>query len=245
VNLNDYYGEEYYEIPQDLEELAKRSEIERYKVDIVMRGKKEGRLLEIGSSYGSFAYLAKEAGYDVTCIEMDADCCVFLNEVVKVKAIDSGEITEAMESLGEFDIIVLWHVIEHVPEPWTMLETLSSHLSPNGILVISTPNPDSIQFKLFQARWVHLDAPRHIQLIPLNLLKEMLAEAGLNFVHSISDDRGGLGWNIYGWRRSFENYGRGVLGKALSLFGKAVSILVSQVERRNHNGSTYTAIFRK
>lgn len=221
------------------------SEGNRYKIDMINRVSQGGRLLEIGSAYGGFAYLAKQSGFEVTCIEMDERCCAFINDTLGIRAIKSSDPDDALKGLGIFDVIVLWHVIEHVEEPWSLLKSLTQHLPMGGILITATPNPASLQFKVFRGRWTHLDAPRHLQLIPLELQKKELADSGMKLINYFTSDKGGLGWNTFGWRKSFANCCEGVLGEILSLFGKLISILFRPIERMNLNGSTYTAIFRK
>jgi len=119
---------------------------------------------------GSFAYLAQEADYKTEVIEMDKTCCDFIEGVLGIKAINSADIVASLKDRGQYDVIALWQVLEHFPDPWTVLPVLAQHLAPDGILVIATPNPDAFQFRLLRSLWTHIDAPRHVELIPITLL---------------------------------------------------------------------------
>src|SRR5512143_1623848 len=74
-DLSEYYPHVYYPLPESLETLAKNAAGERYKIELVRRFVESGKLLEIGPATGGFAYLAKQAGFDVEAIEMDSRCC--------------------------------------------------------------------------------------------------------------------------------------------------------------------------
>ena len=165
-HLSEYYPETYHSIPTTIDCLKLASIHERYKIEIVKRYINNGRLLEIGPSYGSFPYLAKEAGFEVEAIEMSALCCKFLNEVVGVRAINSDDPVHAMQYLESYDAITLWHVIEHLPRAWAVLDAICEKIKLGGILVIASVNPEAFQFHILGRYWLHLDAPRHVMLIP-------------------------------------------------------------------------------
>jgi 2-polyprenyl-3-methyl-5-hydroxy-6-metoxy-1,4-benzoquinol methylase len=246
VNLDDYYPKQYYSIPVSLEQLEARAEGERYKIKIVQSFVSSGRLLEIGPAYGSYTYLAKQAGFEVEAIEMDAECCKFLEEVVGVKAINSNNPSEALKTLEKFDVITLWHVIEHLTDPWITLERIVEKMLPGGILVIAAPNPDAFQFHVLGRFWPHVDAPRHLELIPLPLLTKQMQSLGFNTLWTTTTDQGTLGWNIFGWEVFFGNMSNlRFIHRRLRKIGRLISKMLSPIERMNGRGSAYTAVFRK
>jgi len=246
VNLDIYYPKQYYSIPVSLEQLEARAEGERYKIKIVQSFVSMGRLLEIGPAYGSFTYLAKQAGFEVEAIEMDSECCQFLEDVVGVKAINSDDPSEALKTLEKYDVITLWHVIEHLSDPWSSLERISEKLLPGGILVIAAPNPDAFQFKVLGRFWPHVDAPRHLELIPLPLLMKKMQALGLNALWTTTSDQGTLGWNTFGWEVFFGNISNlRFVNRRLRKIGRLISKVLSPIERMNGRGSAYTAVFLK
>jgi len=245
ADLSRYYPETYYVLPPSLDQLAIEAQSHQPKLKIVQRLVSHGRMLEIGSAYGAFAFQAKRAGFEVEAIEMDERCCHFLKNTVGVRAHLSNDPLSCLARLGRFDVIALWHVIEHLRDPWNLLDAVPDHLLPGGILAISTPNPVSLQFGLFRRRWAHLDAPRHLHLIPMSVLETRMHRAGMSVAHASSSDRSGLGWNIFGWRESLANLGPSKARGALRMIGRVLARVVAPLERLDFLGSTYTIVFRK
>jgi SAM-dependent methyltransferase len=245
-NLGDYYPDTYHFVPESQAYLEAGSVPERYKIEMVQRYCRKGRLLEIGPSYGSFTYLAKKAGFVVEAIEMSAKCCKFLNEVVGVHAICSDNPVEALRQTDPYDVIALWHVIEHLPDPWITLNAICARLRPGGIVVLAAPNPDAFQFRIMGRYWPHVDAPRHLMLIPMRLLGEKLEGLGMTQELMTTTDAGSVGWNTFGWEFFFGNWTSNARAKRiLHRFGRAVGRLLDPIEKREGIGSAYTLIFRK
>lgn len=246
ANLADYYAETYYFIPESAAYLEAGSEPERYKIDIVQRFSTSGRLLEIGPSYGSFTYLAKKAGFEVDAIEMDSRCCQFLKEVVGVNTINSNDPVDVVKQAVPYDVIALWHVIEHVPDPWALLDAIYRNLKPGGIVVLAAPNPDAFQFRVMGRYWPHVDAPRHVSLIPMKLITDKLEVLGMKAELLTTTDKGSIGWNEFGWSFFFSNFSSHFhVKRVLSRIGQVVSLILSPIEKMEGKGSAYTVVFRK
>jgi len=246
ADLGRYYPDEYYEIPRTLGELAKKARTERFKIKIVNRFAKGKRLLEIGPMYGNFVYLAKEAGFAVTAIEYDAKCCSFLNNTVGIRAINNPDTIGALKELGEFDVIVLWHVIEHLPNLAETVRALAEKIAVGGILVIAAPNPDSFQFKKLLQYWMHVDAPRHLQLIPKLTLDAMVNPLGLEFVWGTTNDPNTKQSNKSGWKESCGYpYPDGLKKKLMRKLGRYIGLALWFYENIEGNGSAYNAVYVK
>jgi SAM-dependent methyltransferase len=254
-DLGRYYPADYYPMPATLADLARVAGPERYKLDLVQRYRPGGRLLEIGPATGAFAYLAKAAGFEVDTVEIDAACCRFLREVVGVGAIESGTPSRVIPGLELYDVMALWHVIEHIPDPWETLAAAAGRLRPGGIVVIGAPNPDAFQLRVFGRYWTHLDAPRHLQLLPIETLTHRARLLGLRPLLQTTRTPGDLGWNLFGWQQSMENVveanrphpalprrGRGSVASAI---GWWLSLAALPVDRAGRLGSTYTVVLQK
>lgn len=85
-----------------------------------------------------------------------------------------------------FDVATSWHVIEHIPEPKNFLNKVYKVLKPGGFLVISTPNLNSLGFKLSNAKWYHFDAPRHLVLFNELSLRKLTESLGFRLVAKIN-----------------------------------------------------------
>jgi len=64
-------------------------------------------------------------------------------------------------SAGDLDAAVMWHVLEHTPDPGAAVSRAAAWLRPGGVLLVATPNLDSLQARIAGRDWFHLDLPRH------------------------------------------------------------------------------------
>jgi 2-polyprenyl-3-methyl-5-hydroxy-6-metoxy-1,4-benzoquinol methylase len=197
-DLSRFYPADYH-APPTRDALDRSAEADRYKLDIVQRFRTGGRLAEIGPSWGGFVHLARRAGFEVDALEMDPRCCAFLRDTVGVNVVETSEPARALRDRPPYDVVALWHVIEHLPDPVALVRAAAERLRPGGVLVVAAPNPLALQFRLTGARWPHVDAPRHVTLIPPSLLAAWAAAAGLAPAWTTTRDPGSLGWNEFGW----------------------------------------------
>ena len=93
-----------------------------------------------------------------------------------------GRVEDASYELpaNSFELIVLLQVLEHVENPHSMVATLSGLLCPGGVLILETPNTDSVDFRLFRNRyWGGYHFPRHWNLFNLSALRRMVEQHGM------------------------------------------------------------------
>lgn len=244
-DLGRYYPPSYYGVPATLRELEAMARVDQYKIDLVQRFVPKGRLLEIGPAYGAFALLAARAGYDVECIEYDAACVAFLRRVVGVRAQRSSDAAAVLQrERGEYDVICSWQNLEHLPDARATFGAAARRLAPGGALIIATPNPNSLQLRLFGQAWTHIDAPRHVVLLPMPLLREWGKSEGLTPRLLTTTDRGSRGWNRFGWEQTLANFGRSrPVRFALRAIGLGLTLLALPLELTGDRGSCYTAVF--
>jgi hypothetical protein len=96
------------------------------------------------------------------------------------------------------------------------------------------------------ARWPHLDAPRHLSLIPIDVLTAKLAELGIRRCAARTDDPGSLHWNRFGWEMWAANWvQRNGAKRLLFPLGRAIGRAASAIEQQPLRGSTYTLVFQK
>src|SRR5207247_9808655 len=83
---------------------------------------------------------------------------------------------------GRFDLVTMWHFLEHDYDPLRTLLMAKRVLKPEGRLVIEVPRLDSLTFRLFRERWPGLQAPQHTVLYSKDMLLKVMARAGLEVV---------------------------------------------------------------
>jgi SAM-dependent methyltransferase len=245
-DLSRHYPAGYYALPNSREEADRSTAGEEYKLELIRRYVTRGRLLEIGPGAGMFAYLASKRGFQVEAIEMSAQSAAFIEGVLGLPVHRTSDEIAALNTAGAFDVIAMWHVIEHVRDPAGLVAAAAAKLNRGGILIVATPNPSSLQFKALGRHWVHVDAPRHVHLISAAALGGVARRCGLTTGLVTSTDEGARYWNVFGWRfscaRFFDNPAASRVSRR---FGSALSRLMAPVEAIEGIGSAYTAIFRK
>lgn len=123
---------------------------------------KTKRLLDFGAGKGQFLVEAKESGWTGIGIETAKERADFAREKYGVEVIQEfyseGKVRE-----GNYDLITLNHVLEHLPDPIGLLKALlDSNLSKNGLVYIEVPRADSWQAKIAGKNWMHWDIPKHL-----------------------------------------------------------------------------------
>jgi 2-polyprenyl-3-methyl-5-hydroxy-6-metoxy-1,4-benzoquinol methylase len=244
-DLSPYYPQEYYELPSE-HELDRLASSQAPIVDMLLERAGAGRLVEVGPGEGVFARAARNGGFEVTAIEMDPRACEHLREVAGVEAINSALPQEVLATLPPSRAIVMWHVIEHLRRPWEVIERAASNLQDGGVLAIATPNPRALQFMLLRRRWAHIDAPRHLFLIPDGTLARRCSELGLVLAATTTDDPAGRHWNRFGWEYALRGAPRSrPATRMTAATSAAIARAVRPVERRQGKGCAYTSIFVK
>jgi SAM-dependent methyltransferase len=142
----------------------------------VRRLKPSGRLLDFGCGNGAFALRMSQAGFDAVGLEPFS-----LGATVRSERLEliQAPWDQVKDRLGLFDVITLWHVLEHLDRPLETLNQLLPHLAPDGVLVISVPNFGSVQSAVFRGAWFHLDPPRHLSHFEVGTLERCLDLLGL------------------------------------------------------------------
>lgn len=131
----------------------------RKKYRLINHYKHEGSILDYGCGTGELAGYFAEKGWVSFGYEPGASASVLLNEVQSVRAL-------ANEDLGSlvkyFDVITLWHVLEHIPKLTKAIEFLRSALKDDGLLFIAVPNYRSKDAEIYGKFWAAWDVPRHL-----------------------------------------------------------------------------------
>jgi len=110
------------------------------------------RLLDVGCAGGAFLVAARDAGYDVVGVEPSHWMAAFGRRTYGLDIRDKI-LTEGMFPEHSFDVITLWDVIEHLPDPRATLELIRSLLKPGGYLFVNYPDIGSFAARLLGKRW--------------------------------------------------------------------------------------------
>jgi len=116
-----------------------------------------GKLLDIGAGTGDFLAKAKSKGWETCGVEVNKEA----RDLAKAKGVDLVDKFNELENEC-FDVITLWHVLEHLPNLNETIVKLNQLLNKNGTLIIAVPNFKSYDSKYYKTYWAAYDVPRHI-----------------------------------------------------------------------------------
>lgn len=123
----------------------------------------EKNLLDVGCGTGDFLLTCKNNGWKVTGVEPNPKAKITAENKVQGKSVT--EIYSDMNLLNneaQFDVITLWHVLEHIPNLEGYISSLKKLLKPNGVLIIAVPNFKSYDAIYYKQFWAAFDVPRHL-----------------------------------------------------------------------------------
>ena len=120
----------------------------------------KGQLLEIGAGTGAFAHAMTKKGWTVTALEPDAASRERALATYQINIVPIEELFTLTEN--KFDVITLWHVLEHVHDLNDYIRTFYKLLKPNGRLIIAVPNYTSYDAQFYKKYWAAYDVPRHL-----------------------------------------------------------------------------------
>jgi SAM-dependent methyltransferase len=140
------------------------------------RGLTPGRALDVGCGSGGMLIALQRMGWDVVGLERteaSAEPARRLGLEVHTAGLTDSRLREAT-----FDLAIVWHVLEHLPDPVAALHEIRNRLRPAGRLVVAVPNINSWQARLAGPAWHHLNVPRHLYHFDPQSLQLVLNHAG-------------------------------------------------------------------
>lgn len=132
----------------------------KHKLKIATKGLQVGKLLDIGCGVGDFIHVAEQQGWKCLGVEPSDDAKTIARKRIKANIINSEVLEEIPDE--SFDVITMWHVLEHVDDLKWQIEQLRRLIKPNGRIVIAVPNYKSYDGQFYKELWAAYDVPRHL-----------------------------------------------------------------------------------
>ena len=136
-----------------------------------------GRILDIGAGTGDFLARAEKKGWEISGVEPSAGA----RELASKKGILLADNSEGFPS-DSFDVITLWHVLEHVPNLEKQIQELDRLLKKDGILIVAVPNFKSFDAYKYKNEWAGFDVPRHLWHFSRNSIERIFTEFSFELV---------------------------------------------------------------
>ena len=137
-------------------------------------------VLDIGCGVGDFLLYAKEKGCNVTGIEPSEDARKIAEKKLDCKISSPEELQNIPDN--SFDIITMWHVLEHVADLKTEIHHLQRILKKDGRLVLALPNYKSYDAEYYKDKWAAYDVPRHLSHFSQTSIKNIFKETNLQLI---------------------------------------------------------------
>ncbi|RLD20959.1 MAG: methyltransferase [Bacteroidetes bacterium] len=145
------------------------------KIKLINRLSKNKQLLDVGCGTAHFLEYCQQAGWQISGVEP--------NDLARKQAEEKTNINihkdlSEIES-GSYDVITLWHVLEHLPNLSETINELKAMLAPGGSILIALPNYEAYEEQRFKEHWAAYDVPRHLHHFNQNSLGNLLNKHGL------------------------------------------------------------------
>ena len=224
IYSRDYFsgatkGFGYTNYDQDKEPM--RKVFLRYLKEIEKYLPNKGRLLDVGAASGYFMNLASTAGWQTSGVEVSEYAVALAKE--KGLSLTRGTLENMSPAVGQFQVITLWDVLEHVPNPEEDIKKINKLLEIGGVVAINTPDSSSMGATLLGPRWHLTLSPEHLFLFNKKSLKIILERNGFEVLtvkkigkifslpYIFTFGHGWTGARIFKWLGEFSS--KGFLGK--------------------------------
>jgi SAM-dependent methyltransferase len=160
----------------------------------------KGALLDVGCGRGLFLDIMKKDGWSVTGVEFNEETASYAKMVYQIDVITPQEMMAVPNE--SYDVITLYHVLEHMQDPAAVMRTCNRLLKKHGLLVVAVPNLSSLQAGAGRSNWFHLDVPYHLYHFTLSCIQRLLLDNSMKILRVEHFD---FEQNIFGWLQTLLN----------------------------------------
>lgn len=197
---------------------------------------KRGTLLNYGAKTGFFSDYMVRKNWAVTSVEKFHQERQFALELFHHRMIDTPDMRHLKDS--SFDVVTLWHVLEHNNHPDELLNSFHKILKPNGILMVAMPNVNSLDAQYYGSSWAAYNVPRHLWHFNPNTISMLAKSCGFVLM-----DKRGLPFDAF-YISILSERRRGKRCALLKGAFKGLRFWVNSIDRTD-NSSSIVYTFRK
>lgn len=248
-NLTGYYPADYYSRQQAQRPAA--VELARWLVDwfalhvpgvssrsplpFLRRLKitRKQRVLDVGSGAGHLLHRLSKLGYrDLHGVDLFLEAA---REQATVRLIE-GTVSDLPDERS-FDLVILSHTLEHVPDPLETLQDVARRLRPPGYVIITVPVL-GWAWRHYGTNWVQLDAPRHLTIFSLRGLEALIPAAGFHLIERRFDSTSFQFWGSQAYERTLS------LADLLPQFGTSAWLRLEMKSLFQHPAASLLNFFK-
>jgi SAM-dependent methyltransferase len=174
-----WYSSEYYYVSYYTEDLSTPAFLQKRLEEITAEFspyRQTNRLLDVGCGAGNLLQAARKNGWNAQGLD------VAPNSVKHVRSLGfevfQGELQQANFPAGHFDVITAAELLEHLPDPRSLLEEVARVLRPGGLFWTTTPHARGLSSRVLGINWRCVWPPEHLQLFSVGGLKSLLDDVG-------------------------------------------------------------------
>lgn len=164
-------------------ELERRLSQETHRVRFIRKGKKQGRILDIGCGMGYFLYACRKAGYDVSGIDISEDSAGYVRGELQIP-VQTGPIERIDIPDGTVDVITMWHFLEHTPDPRIYLDLSRRWLRKDGLIAVDVPNCAGTDARKTWEAWKGWQLPFHLYHFTPETVTALLERHGFRAIRT-------------------------------------------------------------
>jgi 2-polyprenyl-3-methyl-5-hydroxy-6-metoxy-1,4-benzoquinol methylase len=150
----------------------------RNKYSLVKKYSSGKVIMDIGCGTGEFLYYCRKKNYLTTGIEPNVKARTFATDILKLNVYNENKLFDFPPAT--FDVVTMWHVLEHVHKLNERLRLIKLLLKPGGILIVAVPDSDSWDALKYKHAWAAYDLPRHLYHFTQTSVKQLVNKNGLD-----------------------------------------------------------------
>ena len=132
----------------------------RYKYKVATKDLKKPRILDFGCGIGDFLHYTQRKGCEIAGCDVNENARKIASEKLNIPIVTPEEMFE--NNTEPFDVITMWHVLEHIDDMKNIAQKLHTLIKPHGRLVVAAPNYKSYDAQYYKHLWAAYDVPRHL-----------------------------------------------------------------------------------
>lgn len=140
---------------------------------------RSGRSLDVGCGTGEFLHTLQKYGWQVEGVEAAEHSRMHVRKFGIPVYPSLGEVPP-----GTYQVVTLWHVLEHLHRLNESVDQLQTHIAPGGVLIIAVPNVESWDAKRYQESWIALDTPRHLYHFDALDVQKLFSRSDLRLIET-------------------------------------------------------------
>ena len=180
----------------------------KYYLSMIPYSVQRPKILDVGCAEGRLLKAFLESGCECWGVEHHVYPAERFQNADQIRYLQ-GELEQLKLPEGAFDLIFLWHTLEHTSDPQMVMARLYDLLAPNGALIVAVPNFSSMEARRFKEFWFHLDVPWHKYHFNERSIKHLMRRHNYRMIRmtTLSLEQGPYGLfqsllNAMGWRHN-------------------------------------------